>query len=86
MAWAGFTYLRAIPTGGNDLVLIGLFALAGIVFGLAGGLLARVRDRGGNVWIKATASAAALWVLSMGFRMAFAVWSTAGSGSAGQSS
>ena len=82
MAWAGFTYLRAVPTAGHDLVLIGLFTLAGIVFGVAGGLLTRVRYQAGNVYIKATASAAALWVLSMGFRMAFAVWSTTGSGAA----
>ena len=82
MAWAGFTYLRAVPTAGHDLFLIGLFALVGIVFGVAGGLLTRVRERAGNVYIKATVSAAALWVLSMGFRMAFAVWANTGSGAA----
>jgi hypothetical protein len=82
MAWAGFTYLHAIPTAGHDLVLIGLFTLVGVAFGAIGGLLTRVRYQAGNAYIKATASAAALWVLSMGFRMAFAVWSTTGSGSA----
>lgn len=43
-------------------------------------MLTRVRYRAGNVYIKATVSGAALWVLSMGFRMGFAVWSSYGSG------
>jgi hypothetical protein len=80
MGWAGFTYLHSIPTAGNDLVLIGLLTVAGIVFGLISGLLTRVRYSSGNVYIKATVSAAALWVVSMGFRMGFAVWSSYGSG------
>ena len=80
MSWAGFTYLHSIPTGGNDLVLIGLLTAVGVIFGLFGGLLTRVRYGSGNVYIKATVSAAALWVVSMGFRMGFAVWSSYGSG------
>jgi hypothetical protein len=80
MAWAGFTYLHSVPTAGNDLALIGLLAGVGVVFGLVSGVLTRVRSSAGNVYIKATASAAALWVISMGFRMAFAVWSSYGSG------
>jgi hypothetical protein len=80
MSWAGFTYLHSIPTAGNDLVLIGLLTAVGVVFGLFGGLLTRVRYGSGNVYIKATVSAAALWVVSMGFRMGFAVWSSYGSG------
>ena len=80
MSWAGFTYLHSLPTAGNDLVLIGALAGIGVVFGLFGGLLTRVRLRDGNVYLKATVSAAALWVISMGFRMAFAVWSSYGSG------
>jgi hypothetical protein len=80
MAWAGFTYLHSVPTAGNDLALIGLLAGVGVVFGLVSGVLTRVRSSAGNVYIKATASAAALWVISMGFRMAFGIWSTYGSG------
>src|ERR1700744_1407086 len=74
MSWAGFNYLHAIPTAGTDLLLIGIFAAVRIAFGLLGGLLTRVRANAGNVYIKATASAAGLWVLSMGFRMGFAIW------------
>jgi hypothetical protein len=80
MGWAGSTYLHSVPTAGNDLLLIGTLAGVGVVFGLASGLLTRVRYRAGNVYIRTTAGAAALWVVSMGFRMAFAVWSTYGSG------
>ena len=43
MGWAGFNYLHSIPTAGNDLVLIGLLTAVGVVFGLFGGLLTRVR-------------------------------------------
>jgi hypothetical protein len=80
MSYAGFHYLHSIPTAGNDLVLIGLLTAVGVVFGLISGLLTRVRYGFGNVYIKATVGAAALWVVSMGFRMGFAVWSSYGSG------
>jgi hypothetical protein len=80
MGWAGFTYLHGLPTAGNDLVLISALAGVGVVFGLFSGLLTRVRYHAGNVYLKATVSAAALWVVSMGLRMAFAVWSSYGSG------
>jgi hypothetical protein len=83
MAWAGFTYLRAVPTAGNDLGLIALIAGIGVIFGLAGGLLTRVRTRAdGHVYIKATWAAAALWVVSMGARMSFAIWAASAAGGA----
>ncbi|HEY3877041.1 MAG TPA: hypothetical protein VGM12_00430 [Trebonia sp.] len=80
--WAGSHYLHGVPTAGNDMLLIALLTAVGAVFGLFGGLLTRVRSRDGGVFIKATWGAAALWVLSMGFRMAFAVWSSYSFGAA----
>jgi hypothetical protein len=80
MGWAGATYLHGVPTAGNDVLLMTVLALVGAVFGLLGGLLTRVRYHDGAVRIKATASAAGLWVISMSARMAFAVWSTYPSG------
>jgi hypothetical protein len=80
MGWAGATYLHGVPTAGNDVLLMTVLALVGAVFGLLGGLLTRVRYHDGAVRIKATAGAAGLWVISMGARMAFAVWSTYPSG------
>jgi hypothetical protein len=82
ITFAAKNYLHSIPTAGNDLVLIALMAGVGVVFGLFGGLLTRVRTLQGHVHIKATAGAAALWVASMGFRLGFAVWSTHPSGAA----
>ncbi|MET7730529.1 hypothetical protein ABZT02_04110 [Streptomyces sp. NPDC005402] len=80
IGWAAATYLHDIPTAGNDPVLIGAFAGTGVAFGLAGGLITRVRYADGHIRVKATLGAAALWVISMGFRLGFAVWSSRLSG------
>ncbi|MEY9930915.1 hypothetical protein ABH926_005562 [Catenulispora sp. GP43] len=82
ITFAAKNYLHGIPTAGNDLVLIAVFTGVGVVFGLFGGLLTRVRTLNGHAHIKATAGAAALWVISMGFRLGFAVWSSHPSGAA----
>ncbi|WP_329457335.1 hypothetical protein [Streptomyces sp. NBC_01497] len=82
IGWAASQYLHSIPTAGNDLTLIAVFASTGAVLGLVGGLLTRVRHADGHVRIRATVSAAALWVVSMGFRLGFAVWSSHPSGAA----
>lgn len=69
-------YLSPIPTGGNDLVVIGIFAAIGLVLGIAGGLTTHVRvDQGGKVFVRAGFVAASLWILGMGGRLAFAIWS-----------
>ncbi|MEZ0095086.1 hypothetical protein [Streptacidiphilus sp. EB129] len=82
IGWAASNYLHHIPTAGNDVPLAVVFAGVGVVFGLFGGQLTRVRCSGGQVRIKASLSAAALWVVSMGFRLGFAVWSSHPSGGA----
>jgi hypothetical protein len=76
IGWAASNYLHNIPTAGNDVLLAAIFAGTGIVFGLLGGLLTHVRIAEGHVRIKASLGAAALWIISMGFRLGFAVWST----------
>jgi hypothetical protein len=82
LAWAAITYLHQVPTAGNDLTLIVVLTLVGAVFGLFSGLLTRVRRSNGKAYIKAGFGAAALWVLGMGLRMAFAVWVSHPSGAA----
>lgn len=82
ISFAAKNYLHSIPTAGNDLTLIALFTAIGIVFGLLGGLLTRVRAKQGRIYIKATAGAAGLWVASMGFRLGFAIWSSHPTGQA----
>ncbi|MEU6353784.1 hypothetical protein ABZ896_31385 [Streptomyces sp. NPDC047072] len=82
IGWVTESYLRHVPTAGDDLVLTGAFAAVGVALGLAGGLLTRVRFADGHIRVKAGWAAAALWVLSMGFRLGFAVWSSHASGMA----
>ncbi|MGW5425278.1 hypothetical protein [Streptomyces sp. NPDC003943] len=83
VAWAATTYLRAIPTSGNDLVLIIGTTLIGLALGAGAGVLTRVyRDDAGRVFARATAMAAVLWVVGCGFRMAFQLFATNGGGQA----
>ncbi len=80
---ACLNYLKRFNPGGNDIVLIGVLAAAGVTLGLLSGLLAEVWRRGdGPVVAWAGGTAAALWVAGMGFRFAFAVWASTGSGGA----
>ena len=74
-AVVGNSYLHGIPTAGNDLLLVvGLTAL-GVAFGLISGLTTRVRADGGRyALVKASWTAAGVWVFSMGSRFAFAIW------------
>jgi hypothetical protein len=73
MAFVGWQYLRSVPTGGNDLVLIVLLAAVGLTLGLLGGFATQVRLGSGNVavarvgWI-----AGGLLVAGIGARMVFA--------------
>ena len=71
-------YLDPIPTGGNDLLVIGGFAAVGVLLGVLGGLTTRVRvgsaAEGGRTFVRAGFAAAALWVVGMGARLAFSVW------------
>jgi hypothetical protein len=75
------SYLHSIQTGGNDLVLIVLLVAVGATLGTTSALATRVRADGGeHALVKAGAVSAALWVLGMGSRMAFAIWASSHSG------
>ncbi|MFE2715279.1 hypothetical protein ACFXKI_25680 [Streptomyces mirabilis] len=83
VGWAGMQYLHDIPTAGNDLVLIVPAALVGLALGTGAGVLTTVhRDAEGDVIVRATITAAALWVLGVGFRLAFQLYATHGGGEA----
>jgi hypothetical protein len=72
-------YLKALPTDGNDLLLIGGFAAVGVLCGAVSAAATRVRSDGGDhALIKAGWVAAGIWVASMGFRLGFAIWSSHG--------
>ncbi|MFC5907799.1 hypothetical protein [Streptacidiphilus monticola] len=80
VTWAGFRYLGAVPTAGNDLEFVGLAVAAGLALGTGAGVLTRVRRRheDGRVVVRATYTAAALWVLGMAARLAFQLYVTHG--------
>jgi hypothetical protein len=80
VSWAAHTYLHGIPTGGNDLTLVVLGVALGAALGVAGGLATRVRFDGTHMLARAGAVAAVLWVLGMGGRMAFALYTEHGGG------
>jgi hypothetical protein len=80
VAFVAHTYLDSVPTAGNDMVLIGTLMGIGAVLGIAGGVYTRVRTLDGHVLIKAGAVSAALWVIGMGARMGFQLWTEHGGG------
>jgi hypothetical protein len=75
-------YLHGIPTAGNDLVLVGVLSIVGLMIGLASGQTLIMRHGpAGTVLARAGWASAFLWVLGMGSRFAFAVWSSHGGAS-----
>ncbi|MEU8825348.1 hypothetical protein [Streptomyces sp. NPDC048636] len=74
VSFVGYKYLHTVPTGGNDLVLIGTLVGVGAVLGVAGGVFTRIRVVGEHVLIKAGVISAALWVIGMGARLGFQQW------------
>jgi hypothetical protein len=79
VAIAVVNYLHGIPTAGNDLVLVGVLALVGLSIGVASGQTVSMRrGRGGEVLARAGWLSGIFWVLGMGSRFAFAVWSSHG--------
>ena len=80
-AYVGFTYLRSIPTYGNDLTLVLIGSLAGVTLGTLCGLVTLVYpDRDGIPFAKATGAAAVLWILGVGSRIAFSLYAQHGGG------
>lgn len=76
-------YLRAVPTRGNDLVLIGAGIGVGLAFGAGAGVLTRIIRRDDRTLVaKASAAAAVLWLLGVGARMAFVLYAQHGGGHA----
>jgi hypothetical protein len=72
--WAASQFLSSIPTAGNDLVLEAALLGAGSVLGLLAGTVTCVRREGETAFANAGLTAAVLWVLGIGARMAFSIW------------
>lgn len=81
-AVVGLQYLHGIPTAGNDLLLIVGLAIAGGLLGSLAAVATSVRLDRGVAFAKAGAVAAVLWVLGIGARMGFYLWSSHGGESA----
>ncbi len=75
VAVAVVTYLNGVPTAGNDLVLVGVLALVGLLIGVASGQTVLMR-RGpnGEILARTAWASAFFWVLGMGSRFAFLIW------------
>ena len=81
VTYVAFTYLKGIPTAGNDLVLVlGCAAVGALLGGLAGRFTTVRPDAQGIPVAKAGLAAAGLWILGTGGRFAFQVYATHGGG------
>ena len=76
--WACSQFLHAMPTAGNDLVLVTTLALVGGTLGALAGLTTGISRLGEGAFAKAGVIAAFLWVVGVGARMTFAIWVTHG--------
>lgn len=76
-------YLRGIPAGGNDLVLLAVAAAAGLLIGAASGQTVLMQPAPGDQVLARSGWASAIfWVLGMGSRFAFLIWITHGGAAA----
>jgi hypothetical protein len=81
VVWAASQYLHGIPTAGNDLLMVAAGLLAGVTLGTASALLTRVYAGSDGIPVaKATVAAAALWVLGIGARIGFSLYTSHGGG------
>jgi len=79
----GHSYLHGFPTAGNDLYLSLGGPLLGLLLGVGAGIFTSVKPDGRGIPLaKAGFTAAALWIVGVGGRMAFEVYATHGGGSA----
>jgi hypothetical protein len=79
VAAVAFYYLKSVPTAGNDVALDGVLILTGVVLGALAGVFTRVgRNGDGNLYSKAGAAAAILWIVGMAGRATFEFYATHG--------
>jgi hypothetical protein len=76
-------YLHSVPTAGNDVALDLTLAAAGAILGVACALSTRMRRGADGVALaRASLVAAILWIVGIGARMGFALYSSHGGGPA----
>jgi hypothetical protein len=83
VGYVAYSYLRGVPTAGNDLFLVAACAALGATLGgLSGTFTSVYADGDGVPMAKAGIIAAALWILGTGARLAFQLYATHGGGPA----
>lgn len=76
VAIAAAAFLVPLPSAGNDLALVGLFAAAGAALGVAASAVTRLHQDREGIVATAGVGFASLWVVVIGARIAFAEWAT----------
>ena len=72
-------YLSGVPTGGNDLVLVGATVGLGLALGAGSGLATRVTTGADGVGVaRAGVVAVSMWMVGMGARLVFQLYATHG--------
>ncbi len=79
---AGAVFLRDVPSAGNDVALDLVGVGVGLAFGVLATAVTRFTRRDGRVLVRAGAAFAAVWIVAIGGRVAFAEWATHGGGRA----
>jgi hypothetical protein len=80
---AGVIYLKPITLRGNDLALIAILAIVGIVLGAISGHADKVwRDHAGRLLYRVGVVSIVAWILGMGFRFGFAYYAYHSGGAA----
>ena len=72
------SYLKTVPTAGNDLVLIVGLIGVGITFGALSAWATSIRSEHGVAFARARALSVGLWIVGIGSRMAFVLYATHG--------
>jgi hypothetical protein len=75
---AAASYLKTVPTGGNDLVLIAALMAVGVTFGGLSALATSVRAESGAAWVRSRPLAIGLWIAGIGSRIAFVLYAEHG--------
>ena len=72
------TYLKGVPTAGNDLYLIAGGVAFGLIFGVGAGVFTRVYPTEKGIVAKAGPLAAVFWTLGVVLRTAFSLYASDG--------
>jgi len=85
VAYFLFAYLKGVPTGGNDVYLIIVGILLGLIFGIGAGYFTKVYTTPKGVYAKAGLIAGAFWTIGVILRTTFSLYAVDGGANADRS-